>query len=494
MALDFNSLLGGIGSVGGMDGNIIQQWQMLRANSAAYRRLLAAEETGTVKQGNQPVELLSDRYFNDNYNPETKELVRPTYKPDDTVTPTVDSKATAGDNLDSMRRIALAAMSSSGSLNPVHYDLFEQLRASIANNLQKTSTPSDSSTSTTTDPAAATLSRDISAFRLLTDEQSFTVAGKAGEVKYTFGVGASWDDVASAINADSDKTGVKAEIVKDESGNPAQLKLTSAGTGKDSFIRVDQTTGSVFAAPGASASAVGADGKTSGSSTAATSDQAKAAMAVGVPGATLDKDQTFTVAGNYGSQQFTFAAGTSVESIVDAINGATTKTGVAAQLIQNANGDITGIGLLSDKGGSGQYVQVAQKDGDLFAAKGQTVKAQGKNTGTNVDGTSINNVYDLGRVDINGKSYSFADLGPGGAASLDKNPDVALAIIDQAMRDIYSGKAKVAGFDISDKDNAVYIPKESDNKNVINNTASNTQILGGLHLDDLKSWLSSYAR
>ncbi|MCC8181094.1 MAG: hypothetical protein LIP23_09335 [Planctomycetes bacterium] len=484
-----NSSLYGSNGLGGLDGNIIQQWQMLRANSAAYTRMLKAQQTGSVKQEPKYQELMSDKYFNENYDKEKQTYTKATYKPDPTTVATIDEEATAGDNLDSMRRLAQAAASGSGSLTDVHHDLFERLRQTIANNLDRSSGTTDDDNKVTDAATAASLTRNVD-FRYLVDEQSFTVAGKNGESKYTFGVGETWENVVSTINADSGATGVQAETVKDTDGNITGITLKSTEVGKDKFVRVDQHTGDVFASPGATASAVGTDAKANdSSSTVATGDKMVAAVAVGVEGGVLASDQTFTLQGKTGVKEFSFAAGTNVDDIIAAINEASEDIGVTATAITGSDGSAVGIGLTSNTGGSSEYIRVKQTQGDLFGKEGSELKIYGKNDAINLTGGKITALTDLGRIDVNGVTYSFADLGPGGSASLSKNPDVATAIIDQTLQDIYSGKAVIKGFDIEDIDNARYVPEDKDRPK-----STNTYTAGSVKNDALDQWLKTYTR
>lgn len=75
------AIFGNAPSIAGIPGNVIQDWSMLRSNSAAYRKLLEAEKTGSIKKPQTQPELLSDKYFNENYDAKNKKLIKPTYKP-----------------------------------------------------------------------------------------------------------------------------------------------------------------------------------------------------------------------------------------------------------------------------------------------------------------------------------------------------------------------------------------------------------------------------
>ena len=481
-----SNLLGNNAMIGGLSGDMINQWAMRGANAAAYRKLLQAQELGTVKQNKNYTDLMSDKYFNDNFNAETGKITKPTYKPDASNNPTIDSKATPGEHLDNMRHLALAAINNPDGLNSTHYDLFEQMRQAIANNLVKGSSTSSGTEITKEEAAPATLTKTAD-FHLLTDDQNITVAGAKGEKNYSFGTGDSLQSVVAAINADSAETGVKAEWKKNDDGTFA-ITLNSTETGKDAVVRVDQNVGNLFADAGKSVSAKGKDAVTEEAETVATGDDTQAAIAAGVYTGKLFSDQTFTIAGTKGSQQFSFAAGTSVEDVVSAINAASEKLGVTAEIIRNADGETEAIGLLAAKAGSGQYVQVTQDKGDLFAAEGKSIKVSGSSVKSSGDGPAIDNTSDLGRVTIDGKTYSFADLGPGGSASLANNPDAALAVLDQTLKDIYEGRAEVKGFDPG----ATYIPNVSDS--TVPNASTNALEIGNWGSDALSKWINQYLK
>lgn len=482
-----NSLLGTNNTnVAGLSGDMINQWAMRHANSSAYKKLLEAQKTGSVKQNSNSHELMSDRYFNDNYDSSTGKLVKPTYKPDTATTATVDSESTAGDHLDDMRRLALAAINNPDSLNSTHYDLFEKMRQAVAGNFVGGSSSDDTTEVVIEEATPATLVKNTD-FHLLTDDQNFTVAGGKGEKNYSFSTGDSLQSVVAAINADSEETGVKAEWTKNEDGQ-FSITLTSTDTGKDSFVRVDQNVGDLFATGGQSLSAKGTDALKEEAETVAKGTDTQAAIAVGAYTGALFGDQTFTVSGAKGSQQFSFASGTSVEDVAAAINAATEKTGVMAEVIYNDAGEAEGLGLMADKAGTGQYVQVTQNKGDLFGGEGKTVKVAGSSIDSSTDGPAISSLSDLGRVTVDGKTYSFADLAPGGSASLANNPDAALAVLDQALKDIYEGRAQIKGFDPS----GTYIPNVSDNTGA--KASTNAMEIGNYGSNAMTNWINKYVK
>lgn len=478
-----NSLLGTNNKVGPLSGDLLQQWAMRGANSNAYRKLLQAQETGEIKQTKHYTDLMSDKFFNDNYDTKTSKVTKPTYTPDSASQPTVDSELTSGEILDNMRRLALAAINNPDSLNSTHYSLFEQMYNKIASNLVKTGSGTNT-TEVVEDASAATVTVKND-FHLLTDDQNFTVAGSKGEKNYTFSTGSSLNDIVASINADSEETGVKATLEKNSEG-VYEITFTSTDTGKDSTVRIDQNVGDLFTTAGQSISAKGTDALTKEAEEVATSDDSQAAIAAGVYTGALFSDQSFTISGVKGSKDFSFAKGTSVEDVAAAINAAAEELGVSAQVIYNGAGEAEGIGLLAEKAGSGQYIQVTQKEGDLFANAGKTVKVTGS-TNNSSGGAAIQSLSDLGLVTINGKSYSFADIGPGGSASLANNPDAALAVLDQALRDIYEGRAQIKGFN----------PDENPMPNLVTSTpaaATNVVENGNWGSTAINNWVSKYLK
>ena len=474
-------------SIAGISGDLLQQWANLGANSAAYKRLQEAEKTGTIRQDNVYSELLSDKYFNDYYDSETGKLKKATYTPS-TSQPTleIDKESTSGDVLNDMRTLALAGISNPNSLNSNHYDFFEKMRANIASNLV---TKSSNSTTTVTSEEAqpATLTKDFD-YRLLLDDQSFVVAGDKGEKTYSFGAGSSLEEIAAAINADASETGVNAELVETDDGK-LQIKMMSAATGKEAFVRVDQKTGDMFAAADKSLSATGKDAVTKDVDEVASGEDTQAAIAGGLYTGKTMEEVAFTIQGRAGAESFSFEHGATAEDIVSAINAKAEKTGVTAEIIRNADGVAEGIGLLADKSGTGNYIQVKQEKGSLFAAQGKTVNVAGSSIDTkNTEGPAITSLSDLGKVSVDGVTYSFADLAQGGKASLANNPDAALAVLDQTLRDIYDGRAEIKGFDPAD----TYVAGLKANSG--SKASTNSLEYGNYGSSAISDWIAKYAK
>ncbi|MDR1611159.1 MAG: hypothetical protein LBT97_00075 [Planctomycetota bacterium] len=464
-----NSLLGSAGSSGGVLSNdVIQQWSMLRANGKAYARLLQAQETGSVKQDKKYDDLLSDKLLNDYYTPaDETNATSYTYK-----APAATAEKTAADGdelsqLEAMRNLALAAITNPDSINDNYVNLFGQMQQNIAGGLvtSGSSSSSDSSATESRSAAAATLTANAG-FRLLTDDETFTVAGKTGEKTYSFGAGTVMEDIASAINADSPATGVKAEVVMDENGNAASVKLTSSETGKDAFVRVDQIIGSLFANAGSSKSAAGTDAVKGSDEVVARGGDAAAAIATGIYGGKTTDVQEFTIKTAKGEYAFSFAAGATAGEIAEAVNAASETLGIQAELIRNSSGEVEGLGLKTSDLGDGNYIELTQNQGYLFTAPGKKVDVTGASE--NPSGANrVDSLSQLGRVTIDGRSYSFADLGYGGKASLTENPAAALSVLDQALRDIYTGAAQLEGVEIGGDSAAIVAGEDAETSNVL---------------------------
>ncbi len=470
-------------NVGGISGDALQQWAMLGANSKAYKSLLAAEKAGSVKQDSNSFVSQADRLYNDYFDTKTGKIKKATYTPTSNQTPEIAADKTAGDIFGDMRTLALAGVNNPNSLNSTHYDLFEKMRSSIASGFVG-SASSSSTDAESKEAATASLTGKLD-HKYVVDDEKFTLAGKNGEASYSFGIGTDLETIAAKINGDSGTHGINATVVTDEEGK-ASLKLETLSKGADQFVRVDQTAGSLFAAAGSSASAKGTDPVTSTTTTESTSDDTRAAMAGGIWTGKLFEDTAFSIQGSAGSKSFEFKKGATAEEIADAINAASTQTGVSAELIKNSKGEVEGIGLISEKAGAGHNIQVNQTKGDLFAREGKTAGVAGSSEGKTANGSSITSLQDLGKVRVGDETYSFADLAEGGKASLAKNPDAALAVLDQAMKDIYEGRAVVKGFDPA----SMYMDQSS-----VNNTGSASTNTFRYGFDDsaaIGDWLKQY--
>ncbi len=483
----YASLTGGAQVIPGFSGEMLSAWAMLRPNAKAYKALQAAEKNGGVMpKATDYVALNSDKLLNEYYDPKTNKIKKATYTPVSKATEPIktDENTTMADVITNMRTLALSAISNPNSLGTTHYDFFEQMRATIANGLN-TKNATDKTTVVTEEAKAAVIDTPVD-YHLLTDDEAFTVAGKDGEMTYRFGSGDSLEDVAAKISADSDTHGVKASVVEGEDGTKS-LRLESLEKGAEHLIRVDQKVGSLFAEAGSSVSAKGKAEVKEEVDNTASSEKSQAAMAAGLWSGKTFEDVEFTITGPKGDATYSFDKGTSGLDIMMAINADTEKTGVSAELIRNSAGEVEGIGLLTEKAGTGNNIRVDQDKGNLFAAEGRAASVAGSSKGKTSNGASITSLQDLGKVKVGDQTYSFADLVKGGRASIEKNPDAALAVIDQTLKDIYSGRAEVSGFD----KNTIYVPG-IDYKGADTGNATNTHRYGFDDSDAINNWIKKY--
>ncbi|MDR0362368.1 MAG: hypothetical protein LBJ46_06775 [Planctomycetota bacterium] len=477
---------GGLLGVGPLSGDLIQQWGMLRANGKAYGRLLEAQENGTVKRNQGYEDLLSDKLINDYYTPGDKSTGKTyTYK-----APSVAKTPDASDGgemsqLEALRNLALAAVNNPDSITDNYANLFETMRENIAKALITSGKTAEESTSELKEAETASITADVD-FRLLADDQTFTVAGNGGERTYTFTAGTSLEHVAAAVNDNASSTGVKAEITLDESGNASGIMLNSTSAGEDAFVRVDQMVGALFAAAGKSVSAAGADAVEGKDKIESRGNDTAAAIATGIYSGKTTDAQEFVLRGAKGERAFSFTSGASAEDIAAAVNVATGETGIQAEVIRNAAGDIEGLGLKTTEVGDGNYIQIEQKQGYLFSAPGKNVEAKGTSE-TPSGAKTVDSLSQLGRVNWDSRTYSFTDLGPGGKASITENPNAALAVLDQAIRDIHSGAAELKGVDVGAADKPSRdLGEDADRSNVLElNNFGSTALTNWL--DALKS-------
>ncbi len=96
----------------------------------------------------------------------------------------------------------------------------------------------------------------------------------------------------------------------------------------------------------------------------------------------MTADQAFTLTGADGSYDFSFAAGTSIDDMVAAINEQTEATGVEAVATDAASE----VRLVSADYGSAASVAVEQVTGDAFAAAGSSASDTGQDLTVTVDG------------------------------------------------------------------------------------------------------------
>lgn len=236
----------------------------------------------------------------------------------------------------------------------------------------------------------------------LAEAQSFTLTGSTGATQtFSFSAGASFEEMAEVINARADETGVQAYAINDAGSGATGLRLASAEYGSSQSLRLTQTDGSLFAPTGNTATASGQDAVLTIDGQRVTGD-----------GLTFQVDtgrMTGTLAFREGSPAATTIAQTGYDQ--DTLTDADTARAVSL-------GEIKG----------GMQLQLGEGAGS------QT------RTHAGIQGAGLS---DLGRVTVEGKTYSMADLMSGGAASLASNPELAMRVIDQAIADVSMQRAQI---------------------------------------------------
>lgn len=430
-------------NIGGLSADTIQQWNMRGTNATAYRRLLAAEAAGSIRNNETDYTLASEKYYKDDYIRDENGKITGTYTP----APTTAADAEIPTQLEALRNLALAAGSNPDSINNTYFDIYKQILQNVSSALITTPAKEEAAGVEDT-PAGAAVLKGTADFRYLDEAERFTIAGKAGEETYSFAAGTSLDEIAQTINDDSAATGVSATILYDASGQAVNISLASAEVGEEAFLRVDQLAGGLFGNIGASVSAKGTAAVAGTPETVARGGDYQAALATGVYGGVLSQDQEFTLAGVNGSRKFSFAAGTSVEDMAAEINAASASLGVKAEVIRNAQGAVEGLGLESLAPGERQFVNVKQERGYLFTAPGKNINVYGKSENPG-ESDRVNSLAQLGKTSIGGETYSFDDL-LSGRLNIYDNPTAVLAVVDRAIAQAYSGEAVLNGFDPAD--------------------------------------------
>ncbi len=236
----------------------------------------------------------------------------------------------------------------------------------------------------------------------LTADQQFSVTGVNGQVDFSFAAGTTIDDMVSAINARSEDTGVEAYATDSSS----EVRLASLEYGSAQSVQVDQTTGDAFAAAGSSVSDAG-------------------------------QDLTVTVDG----EQFT-GQGLSVEVETANISGTlefnapeagATETGVA----QSGYDQDTLV-----EADQSRRIALEDSSGGIQLQLGEGAQGSDRDNVSLPDAS----LYNLGRVTVDGEEYSLQDLFSGGSAALDRNPDIAQMVVNQAIDDVSSMRADIGAY------------------------------------------------
>ncbi len=235
------------------------------------------------------------------------------------------------------------------------------------------------------------------------ERQEFTVAGADGSHMFSFAEGTSVEAMAEQINSLADSTGVNAYAVRDAGEGPTTLRLVSAEYGSEASVRVTQNTGSAFGAIGDRIVDNGQDATVTVNGQTVTTQGLTADVAGGL---------NATVAFREGSADATTIAQTGYDQD------------------EMVNADAGRSAALTDVKG-GMQLQLGEGGGVQ-----------------NRDNISLGNYHpaNLGTVVQDGETYSINDLYGGGAASLARDPELALRIIDQAIADVSSGRANIGAY------------------------------------------------
>ncbi len=197
----------------------------------------------------------------------------------------------------------------------------------------------------------------------ITSNAGFTLTGSLGTETISVTSGQSLDSAAASINAVSHKTGITAAAA----GN--NLVLTTVAYGQEAKIDVDVSSGSFIAVgqrQGTDA-IVEINGRVYGSP-----PPTAASLVHTTTGGNLGAATNFTLTGDTGSFNFSFASGTSLQSVANTINQQISQTGVQAEVSAN------GKNLLLSSVSLGSTAQVSvQVTSGTFA-----VSASGSSTVT----------------------------------------------------------------------------------------------------------------
>ena len=234
--------------------------------------------------------------------------------------------------------------------------------------------------------------------------QEFIITGADGARTFSFAAGTTIEQMAEQINSVADSTGVNAYAVRDQGGGATMLRLASSEYGSEASVRVDQLSGAAFGQPGATVVDYGQDATIDVNGTATTTSGLVANVSSG--------DLNATIAFQEGAPGATTIAQTGYDqdNLTDAATGHTSR-------LTNITG---GMQLQLGEGAGGQ----------------------------NRETVSLGNYNpaNLGQIVQDGKTYSINDLYGGGAASLANDPQLAIKIIDQAIRDVASGRANIGAY------------------------------------------------
>ncbi len=239
---------------------------------------------------------------------------------------------------------------------------------------------------------------------VLGQQQEFTITGADGARTFTFDAGTTVEQMAEQINSLAGSTGVNAYAIRDGGDGATALRLVSSEYGSDSFVRVQQQTGNAFAQQGGTAVDYGQD------------------ASLTVNGSTVQTNGlTADISGGGVNAKVSFQTGTTADPTI-------AQTGYDQDTLTNAT--------------AAQSAAITNIRGGMNLQLGEGSGGQNRET------ISIGNYNpaQLGRVAVDGETYSLNDLYGGGSASLANNPSIALKVIDQAIADVASGRANIGAY------------------------------------------------
>lgn len=241
--------------------------------------------------------------------------------------------------------------------------------------------------------------------QMLTTDQEFTVTGELGSQSFSFTAGTQISEVAEVINQFSGKTGVEAYATDTDS----ELRLTSTEYGSSQSVSVEQSKGDAFAAQGDTATDTGQD------------------LTININGQSYTGEGlTVDVQNSDFSGTFQFNQGADTTPTDPAVP-------TVAQL-DYAEDNLTNA-------------DVAQ-DAKLNTTGGMRLQLGEGSGGQEREDYSLPNVSlsNIGQIEVDGEKYSLNDLFSGGRASLANDPDLAMKIVDQAVRDVSAMRADMGAY------------------------------------------------
>ncbi len=356
------------------------------------------------------------------------------------------STSYAGSSLfNGSRTITATQTDTSGSLSATQQEDIVDLEASSISTISGNSEIAVSFSGNAADQAEKAYVESDYGSANISSAEGFRVEGNLGKADFSFSAGTSVSDMADAINAKSETTGVSAYLTD----GGTNLRLTSQDYGSDQSVKVTQTAGDGFADAGESVSDRGQD------------------LTVSVNGERVTGDGlSVQVSSDNLTARLDFSAGTAS----DGVNPA--KTTVAQQdyaedTLVNASAARSST---LDTAGTGMKLQ-----------SGITTSSSDQQT-VSLPGLSLNS---LGKVTVGDQSYSLADLYSGGSASLASNPTVALKVIDQALSDITSASANVGAY----QSNVLQSTNDALSQS-IGNTTSTLNDVSGVDIASLSTQLA----